>query len=186
MSATSNVNTVTLTASSNLMALEANITTLVSPYMSNDYFSGMEMGVVDINATNSVTSCNIIMAENMAGMLGVYLTSNCPITHSALANYLHEGEGGAIDYSWIHYPFSIQTTMNDLFQLASEGYELYSALTRPVQSAQPFHHYRPSGRNEPGPDRCHPGRIERSWRQQLFQPKTDRQLEQHHVTSHNK
>ena len=125
---TSNVNTVTLTASSNLIALEANITTLVSPYMSNDYFSGMEMGVVDISATNSVTACNIIMSGDMAGMLGVYFSSNCPITHSALANYLHEGEGGAIDYSWIHYPFSIQTTINDLFQLAGEGYQLYSAL----------------------------------------------------------
>ena len=119
---------VTLTASSNLIATEANITTLVSPFMSNVYFSGMGMEVQDLIANDSVTACNNIMSGNMAGMLGVFFTSNCPITHSALANYLHEGEGGAIDYSWIHYPFSIQTTMNDLFQLAGEGYQLYSAL----------------------------------------------------------
>ena len=92
---------------------------------------------INVIHTTNLTASEDVMADNMLGMLGTYLSSNCPIEHNLLSTFLGEGEGGAIHYSWIRYPITIQSVMSDIFTLGVEGFEFVPSHVWPFRPALP-------------------------------------------------
>ena len=112
---------------SSLTSYTGAITLLEADLLGASNIAAPEATVWQVQCSNLVGYSNVA-SDGFLNMLATPLIEPCPVPHSWLSDFLVEGEGGAIHYSWIHYPVTIQKTLNDLFQLAGEGYQLYNAL----------------------------------------------------------